>query len=62
MQSTTLKEESPERQLKQIGEYRMMRDLGEGTFGKVKLGIHVRTKQKVAIKILERKKIAMMSD
>ena len=40
----------------------MMRDLGEGTFGKVKLGIHVRTKKKVAIKILETRKIAMMSD
>ena len=40
----------------------MMRDLGEGTFGKVKLGIHVKTKKKVAIKILEMKKIAMMSD
>jgi len=36
--------EAPEKHLKQIGEYRMMRDLGEGTFGKVKLGIHVRTK------------------
>ena len=57
-----MKEESPERQLKQIGEYKMMRDLGEGTFGKVKLGIHVRNKKKVAIKILEMKKIAMMSD
>ena len=40
----------------------MMRDLGEGTFGKVKLGVHVRTKQKVAIKILEMTKIAQMSD
>ena len=56
------KEESPERNLPQIGEYRMMRDLGEGTFGKVKLGIHVRTKKKVAIKILEAKIIAKMSD
>lgn len=40
----------------------MKRDLGEGTFGKVKLGIHVRTGQKVAIKILDRQKIAQMSD
>ncbi len=40
----------------------MMRDLGEGTFGKVKLGINNRTKKKVAIKILESRKIAMMSD
>jgi serine/threonine protein kinase len=31
--------------------------LGEGTFGKVKLGIHTITKEKVAIKILEKSKI-----
>ena len=36
----------------------MVRDLGEGTFGKVKLGQHVETKQWVAIKVLEKKKIA----
>ena len=40
----------------------MKRELGEGTFGKVKLGIHVRTNQKVAIKILVKSKIAQMSD
>ena len=40
----------------------MLRDLGEGTFGKVKLGQHIRTRKKVAIKILETRKIAMMSD
>lgn len=40
----------------------MIKDLGEGTFGKVKLGQHMRTKKKVAIKILEMRKIAMMSD
>ena len=40
----------------------MVRDLGEGTFGKVKLGQHIETKQYVAIKVLEKKKIAQMSD
>lgn len=55
-------EEEKEPSLKQIGEYRMIKDLGEGTFGKVKLGQHMRTKKKVAIKILEMRKIAMMSD
>ena len=40
----------------------MVKDLGEGTFGKVKLGQHVETKQFVAIKVLEKKKIAQMSD
>ena len=36
-----------------------MRDLpiGEGTFGKVMLGIHLPTQEKVAIKILEKEKI-----
>jgi len=36
--------------------------LGQGTFGKVKLAIHELTEQKVAIKILEKKKIADISD
>ncbi len=36
--------------------------LGQGTFGKVKLGIHEATGQKVAVKILEKKKIVDVSD
>lgn len=36
--------------------------LGQGTFGKVKLAIHDKTGQKVAIKILEKKKIVDVSD
>lgn len=36
--------------------------LGEGTFGKVKLGTHVLTGEKVAIKILEKQKIVDASD
>ena len=51
------KEKEKDFALKQIGDYKMLRDLGEGTFGKVKLGQHVKT-----IKILEMRKIAMMSD
>jgi 5'-AMP-activated protein kinase catalytic alpha subunit len=31
--------------------------LGEGTFGSVKLGMHVETENKVAIKILEKSRI-----
>jgi serine/threonine protein kinase len=31
--------------------------LGEGTFGKVKLGVHIATDEKVAVKILEKDKI-----
>ena len=36
--------------------------IGEGTFGKVKLGVHNPTKQKVAIKILEKEKIVDFND
>jgi 5'-AMP-activated protein kinase catalytic alpha subunit len=46
----------------QIGDYRFVKTLGQATFGKVKQGIHVYTQQKVAIKILEKKKIGDVSD
>lgn len=36
--------------------------IDEGTFGKVKLGIHLPTKEKVAIKILEKSKIVDSDD
>jgi 5'-AMP-activated protein kinase catalytic alpha subunit len=36
--------------------------LGKGTFGKVKLATHDKTGQKVAIKILEKKKIVDFAD
>lgn len=36
--------------------------MGEGTFGKVKLGIHTQTQEKVAIKILEKSKITDVAD
>jgi 5'-AMP-activated protein kinase, catalytic alpha subunit len=38
------------------------RDLGKGTFGKVKVGTHVLTGEKVAVKILEKDKIVDVSD
>lgn len=44
----------------QIGHYRLGKTLGIGAFGKVKLGEHVITGHKVAIKILNRKKIKML--
>ena len=31
--------------------------IGEGTFGKVKIGVHIPTNSKVAVKILEKDKI-----
>lgn len=38
------------------------RSLGQGTFGKVRLGTHILTGEKVAIKILEKDKIKDQSD
>ena len=40
-----------------IGDYVIKKTLGKGTFGKVKLGIYLPQNKKVAIKILEKKKI-----
>jgi 5'-AMP-activated protein kinase catalytic alpha subunit len=40
-----------------IGNYRLGKTLGEGTFGKVKLAEHETTGHKVAVKILNRQKI-----
>ena len=42
---------------KKIGDYLLLSTIGRGTFSKVKLGIHIPTKQKVAIKILDKEKI-----
>ena len=45
-----------------IGGYKITKTLGQGTFGKVKEGIHLHTGQKVAIKILEKSKITDVND
>ena len=42
---------------KSIGHYLIGKTIGEGTFGKVKLGTHNVTGEKVAVKILEKHKI-----
>ena len=55
------KENSEEKELK-IGNYLIKKTLGEGTFGKVKLGIYIPTREKVGIKILEKKKIKEKDD
>jgi 5'-AMP-activated protein kinase catalytic alpha subunit len=52
----------PESSRNIVGNYRLEGTLGEGTFGKVKLGIHLPTNQKVAIKILEKSKITGKDD
>ena len=40
-----------------ISQYQIKGKIGEGMFGKVKLGIHLLTKEKVAIKIFDKGKI-----
>ena len=45
-----------------IGDYTIGKTIGEGTFGKVKLGYHNMTNEKVAIKILEKKRIIDVAD
>ncbi|KAF2260462.1 serine threonine protein kinase-like protein SNF1p [Lojkania enalia] len=45
------------RQSQRLGQYQIVRTLGEGSFGKVKLAVHQGTGQKVALKIINRKKL-----
>lgn len=45
-----------------IGNYSLGKTIGEGTFGKVKLGVHIQTNENVAIKVLEKDRICDVSD
>lgn len=45
-----------------IGPYYLGKKLGQGTFGLVRLGTHIKTGEKVAIKILEKTRILEQSD
>jgi hypothetical protein len=47
----------PKKQEQRIGAYQVIRTLGEGSFGKVKLAVHRVTNQQVALKIIGRKKL-----
>lgn len=40
-----------------IGQYNVIKTLGEGSFGKVRLAVHRSTGQQVALKIISRKKL-----
>lgn len=51
-----------EEKIKLIGHYILGKTIGEGTFGKVKLGRHTLTDEKVAVKILEKERIKDVSD
>jgi len=48
--------------MRKVGHYVMGKTLGEGTFGKVREGLHVYTGEKVAVKMLEKEKIRDLSD
>ena len=45
-----------------IGNYLLSKTIGEGTFGKVKLGVHLLTGEKVAVKVLEKDRITDKGD
>jgi 5'-AMP-activated protein kinase catalytic alpha subunit len=45
-----------------VGHYSLKTSVGEGTFGKVKLGKHQLTGEQVAVKILEKERIIDMAD
>ena len=47
---------------RRIGDYLLLSTIGSGTFSKVKLGLHLPTRQKVAIKILDQEKIVDETD
>eukprot|EP00929_Paragymnodinium_shiwhaense_P001597 TRINITY_DN10183_c0_g1_i1.p1 TRINITY_DN10183_c0_g1~~TRINITY_DN10183_c0_g1_i1.p1 ORF type:complete len:707 (+),score=150.33 TRINITY_DN10183_c0_g1_i1:129-2249(+) len=47
---------------KSIGHYVLMKTIGEGTFGKVKLGTHILTGERVAVKVLEKERIVDIAD
>ena len=47
---------------KYYNEYQFLKILGKGSFSKVKLGLHLPTRQKVAIKILDQEKIVDETD
>jgi 5'-AMP-activated protein kinase catalytic alpha subunit len=45
-----------------IGHYMLGKTIGEGTFGKVRIGSHILTGEKVAVKILEKDRIKDVAD
>ncbi len=45
-----------------MGHYILGKSVGKGTFGKVKMGTHTLTEEKVAIKILEKSRIKDKKD
>ena len=51
-------QQQPQKKAEQrVGAYQIIKTLGEGSFGKVKLAVHRVTNQQVALKIIARKKL-----
>lgn len=53
---------SSHQKTKYIGDYVVGKTLGQGTFAKVKLGLHKTTKQKVALKLIDLSKAKSAKD
>lgn len=49
--------EAMTRTSQRLGQYQIVKTLGEGSFGKVKLAVHQVSGQKVALKIINRRKL-----
>jgi 5'-AMP-activated protein kinase catalytic alpha subunit len=49
-------------ELKILDDYILCRTIGKGTFSKVKLGVHRTTREKVAIKIIDKKQVNNKKD
>ena len=47
---------------KMVGNYILGKTIGEGTFGKVKIAVHIPTGEKVAVKVLEKSRIREQAD
>ncbi|CAK9045134.1 unnamed protein product [Durusdinium trenchii] len=61
--STALPQRSPHAMSnKTLGHYILGKTIGEGTFGKVKLGRHILTGERVAVKVLEKDRIQEVAD
>lgn len=47
---------------KKIGDFAIGKTIGEGTFGKVRAGVHMPSGKRVAIKVLEKYRIKRRDD
>eukprot|EP00340_Litonotus_pictus_P011726 CAMPEP_0170535014 /NCGR_PEP_ID=MMETSP0209-20121228/97054_1 /TAXON_ID=665100 ORGANISM="Litonotus pictus, Strain P1" /NCGR_SAMPLE_ID=MMETSP0209 /ASSEMBLY_ACC=CAM_ASM_000301 /LENGTH=75 /DNA_ID=CAMNT_0010835413 /DNA_START=145 /DNA_END=368 /DNA_ORIENTATION=- len=45
-----------------IGDFTLEKNIGSGTFGEVKVGTHLLTGERVAIKVLEKSKLTQNED